>query len=575
MKSESLLGISFALLFLTASAVAASNLPQNFKPQSAAGSMDAAKTIDASALPQKVGPSAIPRGRFANLRPQNGLSDAEFAALKQQVAQRHSAVPSTQALSPSTATAVPLTPLPAVGFDGINVDCSGLIPSDMGLAVNSTWVVQAVNDCFAVYSKVGALQAGFPKSLNALFGVPANDFVNGVFVSDPRAFFDPVANKFVISAVWEDLPDSTGRVYVASSQTSDPSGAWNVYSFNNWGTGYCPDFDTLGHGRYGDKFVGAVAIGVNLFTCSPSGFGSFVDVHLSFLNKTPLYKGLTQTYWYFYGFGGTDTVQPASLNDKNDESRAIFTLQTYNIASGGCASGCSGLIVTAYDNVIYQGSSAPYPESSFTVIPTSTYTLPPNASQPYTVNTIDTNDTRISGSVAYSHGKLWATINTDNGGGGPGILAWEVHAYLDDNGTGRCTGAFLNACPDLSGAGVDREMNYDVNPSGGYYGNAYYGTIYPDDTGNIVMVFNYSGYLTYAGTNFLTQRVTFAPQATFHDGGQTLRNGFANYPYGRWGDYTGATVDGDYVWFSGMYARPDGLWNTGIGKAGYTSSTQP
>jgi hypothetical protein len=118
-------------------------------------------------------------------------------------------------------------------------------------------------------------------------------------------------------------------------------------------------------------------------------------------------------------------------------------------------------------------------------------------------------------------------------------------------------------------------MNYDVNPSGGIYGNAYFGTIYPDDTGNIVMVFNYSGYLTNAGTNFLTQRVTFAPQTTFHDGGQTLRNGMANYPYGRWGDYTAATVDGTSVWFSGMYARSDGLWNTGIGKASYTSSTQP
>ena len=89
------------------------------------------------------------------------------------------------------------------------------------------------------------------------------------------------------------------------------------------------------------------------------------------------------------------------------------------------------------------------------------------------------------------------------------------------------------------------------------------------------MVFNYSGYVTYVGTNFLTQRVTLAPQATFHDGGQTLRNGMAAYGYGRWGDYTAATVDGDYVWFSGMYARSDGFWNTGIGKAGYTVTRPP
>jgi hypothetical protein len=74
-----------------------------------------------------------------------------------------------------------------------------------------------------------------------------------------------------------------------------------------------------------------------------------------------------------------------------------------------------------------------------------------------------------------------------------------------------------------------------VNPSGGYYNNAYFGTIHPDGGGNITMVFNYSGYLTYAGTNYLSQRVTLAPQATFHDGGSILRSGLAAYPDSRWG----------------------------------------
>jgi hypothetical protein len=233
------------------------------------------------------------------------------------------------------------------------------------------------------------------------------------------------------------------------------------------------------------------------------------------------------------------------------------------------------LVLFAFSNVIYQGASAPYPEGSTLIIPTSTYTLPPNASQPYTVNTIDTNDVRISGSVAYSQGRLWATINTSNGAGGPGILAWELRPDLDDNGTGRCTGAFLNACPQLAGATLDREINYDVSPSGGYYSNAYFGTIHPDGGGNITMVFNFSGFYTYAGTNYLSQRVTQKPQTTFHDGGSILRSGLAAYPYGRWGDYTGTAWDGAAVWFSGMYANSAGLWNTGVGKTGYTSATQP
>lgn len=114
-----------------------------------------------------------------------------------------------------------------------------------------------------------------------------------------------------------------------------------------------------------------------------------------------------------------------------------------------------------------------------------------------------------------------------------------------------------------------------VNPSGGYYKNAYFGTIHPDGGGNITMVFNYSGYLTFAGTNYLSQRVTLAPQATFHDGGSILRSGLAAYPDSRWGDYTGTAWDGSNVWFSGMYANSSGTWNTGIGKTGYTAATEP
>jgi hypothetical protein len=163
MKYVSQLCVIFALLLLAVNAFATDTLLANVKPQAVGGSLPDARIIDASSLPQRVAPSLPPSGRFARLRPQNGLSDAQFAALKQQVAQRRSAAPSTRALSPVSNAILPNTPAAAIGFDGINVNCSFVIPSDMGLAVSGTWVVQAVNDCFAVYTKVGGLQAGFPR----------------------------------------------------------------------------------------------------------------------------------------------------------------------------------------------------------------------------------------------------------------------------------------------------------------------------------------------------------------------------------------------------------------------------
>jgi len=86
MKYEWLLSVSFELLLLTASAVAVDKLPPDFKPQSATGSMADAKTIDASALPQRIAPRRCTVRPLRGLRPQNGLSDAQFAVLKQQVA---------------------------------------------------------------------------------------------------------------------------------------------------------------------------------------------------------------------------------------------------------------------------------------------------------------------------------------------------------------------------------------------------------------------------------------------------------------------------------------------------------
>lgn len=579
MKTQFTCALVFALaLSVNLSAAEAPSI-QNIHPQAVSETMGAPQTVVVDALPQKAGPATLATGRFANLRPQNGISDVQFATLKKLAGQQRITAPEAYSPRPALDASSVTSDSPVLGtnFDGINANCSFVIPSDMGIAVSSTWVVQVVNDCFAVYTKSGGLQAGYPKDLNSFFGVPPNNFSTGQIVTDPRLFYDALAGRFVMVALWEDLPDSTGYIMVATSVTSDPRGAWRIY-FNVPGTGICPDFPTLGHNRYGDKFVGVVSVGINLFTCSPSGFGGFSDQRVYFFPKNDLYKGLPVTYWYYYGFGGLDTPVPASVDDKNDGSRSVIVLQTYNgnYGGGSCVNGCSGLIVWSFTNVVSPFNvPGPGPDVSVVQLPTSTYTLPPNADQPGGPNTIDTNDVRISGSVPYLQNRLYATINTNNGAGGSGILAWQLHVDLDDNGDGHCTGAFLNACPRISSAAIDNEMNYDVNPSGGTTNNAFFGTIHPDSAGNITMVFSFSGDFNYPGTAYTSQRISFAPSPNFHDGGHVLRNGVAYYPYGRWGDYTGTAVDGDLVWFSGMYSRSDGLWNTGIGKAGYSSTNQP
>jgi hypothetical protein len=240
-----------------------------------------------------------------------------------------------------------------------------------------------------------------------------------------------------------------------------------------------------------------------------------------------------------------------------------------------CSSGCNGLVVWSFSNVLQNAGSPGMAISGIAVSTPSNYSLPPAASQPGGRNTIDTGDTRISGAAQYKAGVLYATLNTNNGGGGSAILAYQIHAYLNDNGNGTCTGAFLNACPTLAGAGVDNEFSYDIG--GGTGLNAYFGTIQPDAERNITMVFSFSGDNFFPSVAYTSNRSTQAP-GHWHDAGIFLCNGQAFYGQNRWGDYTGTSIEvtsPGKMWFSGMFSEANGNWGTCIGKNGYVASNQP
>jgi hypothetical protein len=385
-------------------------------------------------------------------RPQTGLTEAQWTALKAQAAQwpdpnGRAASGGVSSLSPSAASSPgpqPDTPQAYIGFVAQDEDlfCSGgstgtgiLTPSDMALAVGQNQVVQVVNDCIAVYDKAtGALLPGYPRSLNAFLGFPPNNFVNGACiqcVTDPRAMYDFVADRFVVIALFEDFQSSRGFVGLAASQTNEAEAGYSVYGLQVGATGQCPDFPRLGQNFANDPFVGAIYIGFNLFTCSPSGFGTFIEDQEFFLPKVPIYAG--QGFGFNFGFnftvGGTkvDTIQPVNVSEWGQKPRAEFAVNSFNINFGGgqCRNGCNGLVIWSFANTLQQAGS-PGPKLTAVVIPTpSNYVLPANADQPGADNTIDTGDTRISGTVQYMGGFLYPTLNTGNGGTSA-VLGWQV-----------------------------------------------------------------------------------------------------------------------------------------------------
>ena len=125
-------------------------------------------------------------------------------------------------------------------------------PPDQGLAVGNDFVMEAVNCAINIYDVNGIVQLPRPLALTEIFGLPEElNRTTGVVntsVGDPSCLFDPETQRWFVMA-WAQLNKPTGeplrqsRLYLAVSQTSDPTGAYKTYIFNTTGA---PDVDRAG-----------------------------------------------------------------------------------------------------------------------------------------------------------------------------------------------------------------------------------------------------------------------------------------------------------------------------------------
>src|SRR6266850_40803 len=140
----------------------------------------------------------------------------------------------------------------------------GCNPPDMAVAASTQFVLQGVNSQFEVLDTSGNIQAGWPVSAQAFFGVPNVTDKHGnpcdtahlsqPFMSDPRALYDPADKHFWAAMLQVEnglgiAPDCPFKsvYYVAVSQTGDPRGKWNVYEFNMSLDGeFAADFTQIG-----------------------------------------------------------------------------------------------------------------------------------------------------------------------------------------------------------------------------------------------------------------------------------------------------------------------------------------
>jgi hypothetical protein len=145
-------------------------------------------------------------------------------------------------------TALQGIPPPKLVFDGIGNGLNGFtpqaIPPDTNGDVGPNHYVQVVNTDVAVFTKNGSPLLG-PVPLNTLWsgfggGCETNDD------GDPVVIYDPIADRWVISQFSVSGADGSSIPFlecVAISQTADPTGRYNRYSF---AYSQFPDYPKMG-----------------------------------------------------------------------------------------------------------------------------------------------------------------------------------------------------------------------------------------------------------------------------------------------------------------------------------------
>src|SRR3954471_20095301 len=167
-------------------------------------------------------------------------------------------------VSTSTGKRAKSNPKFVSGFEGLNFyqqryarggNQFSVEPPDQGMCAGNGFVVEAVNDVLNVFDTSGHsvlpdntatnIVSGFPRNvnhavaLNSFYGYPAainrSTGVRGQFVTDPSCLYDAATQRFFVVVLTLEVVPTSGafttvnHLDTAVSQTSNPTGLWNIY----------------------------------------------------------------------------------------------------------------------------------------------------------------------------------------------------------------------------------------------------------------------------------------------------------------------------------------------------------
>ena len=492
------------------------------------------------------------------------------------------------ALGLPTVAGLPLSDSAGFGFNGLthleqrsanNGNQFSTEPPNPSIAVANGYVLLGVNNAVQVYTTAGVPLLPRVLSSNELYGVsPAINRAtgdNGVYPTDMRVFYDHSINRWFVIQRAQDY-DIFGNIvgkshlYMAVSQTGNPTGAYNIYvmeTTDDVGNPVCPcmaDYPMIGADQNG------LYISSNQFN---SFSETFVSAQVHAISKAGLATGAT-----------TPTIVRIKLPFTTGYEFAIHPAMTpagasYFVANGGVQyfistrnNSDNKMAMFALVNTASLATSTPSLTMIQILVNTLSYVMPDVATQktgpiPYGTSVggilsfIDGGDTRIQAAV-YAGGRIYATIAT---------------AVNDETGRQVVGGAYVILSPTYRNGVFATSMvrqgyfsvrgNHLIRPAIGVTA-----------TGRGAIAATLVGPDHFPSSVYLPIETFSGPSAIYRTAtGSAPQDGFTGYTgfgagLARWGDYsTSFTASDGSIWMVVQYIpnlprHPQANWGTFISK---------
>lgn len=487
------------------------------------------------------------------------MPDADLVTARKHSVSSASSAPTTLSVPMPRLDAIS-TASPSVNFTGLTtVDTAiangfTVTPPDQGLCAGHGYVMEAINSSLAVYKSSGA-RLTTPESVYTFFNLDPN---TNPILSDPRCYYDAPTQRWFASMI-NVLNFNTGRsnLVLAVSQTSDPTGAYNLYSIDTTDDGLNGTPADLGCNAsdpcFGDQpTLGADANGIYITT---NEFGLFANVfngaQVYAMSKSGLESGALPTVVHIGNLplaeGPAYSIQPASSPDLSSEDGSGVEYFLSALDFTGTLD--NRIAVWALSNTGSLSEATPSVTLTNQVLASEVYGLPYPVTQksgPYPLGQslgapeefIDSGDDRMQNAV-YASGHLWAGLNT-----------------IVSDGSNTNTGiAYFDVKPSMNGGQLSAKLQGQ-----GYIAVAGNSVIYPGTgvtaDGSAAAAFTVAGPGIYASAAYAHINPSHAGAVQIVAPGQAPQDDFSGYPLfngsgvARWGDYSWGVADGNSLWLA-------------------------